>query len=83
MSEHEPIDKKAGLTRRELLGAASLAAAGIAAGSLGGAQEPKASPAGGKKSPSLTVGAPLEAPPSQVVVVRAGRPVRPQNRTGC
>ena len=72
MSEHGPAGKKTGLTRRELLGAASLTAAGMAAGSLAGAQEAKASPAGGKESPPLTVAAPPEAPPSQVVAVRAG-----------
>jgi imidazolonepropionase-like amidohydrolase len=79
MSEHGPIEKKTGLTRRELLGAASLAAAGMAAGSLAGAQEAKASPAGGKESPPLAVAATLEAPPSQVVAVRAGRLFDPKS----
>jgi hypothetical protein len=44
----------------------------MAAGSLAGAQEAKAGPAGGKESPALTVAAPPEAPTSQVVAVRAG-----------
>lgn len=73
MSEHGPTDKRTGLTRRELLGAASLTAAGMAAGSLSGAPEAEASPRGGNDSPLLTVAAPSEPPTPQVVAVRAGR----------
>ena len=48
MSEQEAVKKGSGMTRRGLLGAASLTAAGLAAGSLVGVPEAKASSQEGK-----------------------------------